>query len=132
MSNYDSSTITLNLPLPPSVNNYYGHTAPVAHKVIKYVKEAGKNFRTEVREYVKKNHFDIKANIPLKVEVLINFPTNHRTDIDNRMKGLLDALTYSEVFEDDSLIDELHITRGFQSKPGGCIVKISEANQDGR
>lgn len=129
MSNmtYDSDTIVLILPLPPSVNDYYGHTAPRKHQVIKYIKEAGRNFRIKVKEYVLKNNFNIKANIPLKLEIMINFSDKRRTDLDNRMKGLLDALTEADVFEDDSLIDDLHIVRGTIQKPGGCIVKITEA-----
>ena len=127
MSTYDSDTIVLTLPMPPSVNNYYGHTAPKAHTVIKHIKEAGRNYRTAVKQYVLENNFNIQANIPLKVEVVLNFPTNHRTDLDNRMKGLLDALTHAEVWEDDTLIDDLHIVRGQTGKPGGCIVKIQEA-----
>jgi len=127
MSNFDSSTIILTLPLPPSVNNYYGVTAPAAHRVIKYIKPAGKKYMEDVNNYIRTNGFNIQANIPLKVEVLINFPTNHKTDLDNRMKCLLDSLTKAEVWEDDSLIDDLHIVRGVTSKPGGVIVKISEA-----
>ena len=50
MSNYDSSTIILTLPLPPSLNNFYGYTSPVAHRVIKYVKEPGKIFKKKVKE----------------------------------------------------------------------------------
>ena len=122
----EQDTLILVLGLPPSINAYYGYTAPAKHKVIKYVKEQGKAYLLAVKKYVKTNGFDIQANIPLKVEVLVNFPTNHITDLDNRMKCLLDALTLAEVWEDDSLINDLHIVRGSVGKPGGVIVKITE------
>ena len=126
MNTYDSEILVLILPIPPSLNSFYGLTAPTANRVIKYVKQAGKIFKQEVKEYVDKNNFNIGANIPLKVEIIINFQTNHRNDLDNRMKGLLDSLTEANVFVDDSLIYDLHIIRGSIGKPGGCIVKISE------
>lgn len=126
MSNYDSSTIVLVLPLPPSLNDYYGHTAPTAHRVIKYIKEKGKKYRIAVKEYIELNKFNIGINIPITVEVILNFPTNRQQDLDNRMKGLLDALTQSNVWVDDSLIYDLHIIKGAIGKPGGCIVKITE------
>lgn len=126
MSNYDSSTIVLTLPMPLSVNNYYGYTSPVAHKVIKYVKQAGKNYMLSVKSYIDKNNFNIGINIPIIVEVILNFPTNRQQDLDNRMKCLLDSLTKANVWVDDSLIYDLHIIRGIIGKPGGCIVKITE------
>ena len=128
MSNYESDTLVLTLPIPPSLNDFYGHTAPTAHRVIKYVKESGKIYKQKIAEYVKLNNFDIHANVPLKVEIIINFPTNRRNDLDNRMKGLLDSITEAGVWEDDALIDDLHIIRGITGKPGGVIVKIQEAS----
>jgi len=126
MNNYDSEILVLVLPLPPTLNNFYGLTAPTAHRVIKYVKPAGKIFKKDVKDYIDQNNFNIGANIPLKVEVIINFSTNRRQDLDNRMKGLLDSLTEANVFADDSLIYDLHIIRGTTKKPGSTIVKISE------
>lgn len=127
-NNYESSTIVLVLPIPPSINDFYGYTAPAVHRVIKYVKTAGKFYKQKVAEYVEKNNLAIHANVPLTVQIIINFPTKHRTDLDNRMKGLLDSITSAGVWEDDSLIDELHIIRGKVGKPGGVIVKIQEAD----
>lgn len=122
----EQETIVLILPLPPSLNSYYGHTAPAKHRVIKYVKPKGKEFVSAVNDYVKKNSFNLQINIPITVEVIINFATNAQQDLDNRMKCLLDSLTMAEVFLDDSLIYELHIIKGQTKKPGSVIVKISE------
>jgi len=122
---YDSETFILNLPFPPSVNSYYGITLKGKFP-IKYIKDAGKKYQNEVNIYVQENNFNIGINIPIKVEIILNFPTRHRSDLDNRMKALLDSLTLSNVWEDDSLIDELHIIRGTIAKPGSVIIKISE------
>lgn len=124
--NQESTEIILNLPLPPSLNDYYGHTSPTAHRVIKYVKTKGKNFRNEVKKYVLTNDLALQINVPIKVEIILSFPTNRKQDIDNRMKSLLDSLTYAEVWEDDSLIYELHAIKTITPNEPYCIVKISE------
>jgi len=124
--NIESDVLVLVLPLPPSVNDFYGCTAPVAHRVIKYVKTVGKEYKRLVAEYVTLNQFDVHSNIPLRVEIIFNYATAHRQDIDNRLKCLLDALTEAGVYEDDSLIYDLHVIRGVIGKPGGCVVRISE------
>ncbi len=129
MSSYDTDSITLLLPLPPSGNSYYSYTSPVKHKVIKYICAEGKIFREKVNKYVKENNFNIQANVRLRVEVILSYPTKRAQDLDNRMKALLDALTHAEVWLDDSLIDDLRIIRGPIQKPGVCIVKIQESKQ---
>jgi crossover junction endodeoxyribonuclease RusA len=49
---------------------------------------------------------------------------NGKSDLDNRVKPLLDALTAAEVWQDDSLIDELHIVRAPVKAPGWVDVTI--------
>jgi len=129
IDNLESDSVTLILPISPSVNDTYGLTTS-GGVPIKYIKTRGKAFFKEVNEYVKKNGFDIHSNIPLKVEIIINFATNHRNDLDNRLKSLLDSLTLSGVYEDDSQINELHVIRGETKKPGSIIIKISEYKED--
>lgn len=129
-TNQEAEKLILTLPLPPSLNDYYGHRAVTDGYMVKYVKHRGKTFQKQVNEYVELNNFNIQANVPLKVTVVLNFQSKRRTDLDNRMKPLLDSLTEAQVWEDDSLIDELHIYRGFIQKPGSCIVTIEEFLQD--
>ena len=126
MSNQEKDTLILTLPLSTSVNDTYGLTTKNTSYPIKYVKTKGKEYFKIVNEYVKTNNFDIQANVPLKVEIMISFASRHKNDLDNRLKSLLDALTRANVWEDDSLIDELHVYRGQVQKPGSMIVKISE------
>ena len=129
MSNYDSDTLTLLLPLSPSINDSYGITSKSGYP-IKYVKLKAKEYFSVVHNYVLENNFNIQANVPLKVEVIINFATNHRNDLDNRLKALFDSLTRADVWDDDSLIDELHVIRGVVKKPGSIIIKISEYHSE--
>ena len=47
-------------------------------------------------------------------------PDNRRRDLDNLYKALLDALQAARIYDDDSQIDDLQITRG-ATTPGGAI-----------
>ena len=51
----------------------------------------------------------IPRGTPLAVEIYIH-PANHRRDIDNELKALLDA-AQGIVFEDDRWVDEVTIQR---------------------
>ena len=116
--------LTLILPFPPTINSYYG-TIKTGKFYKQYIKQAGKHYRTQVITHINSLDIPLHANIPLSVSILLNFPTNHRNDLDNRLKALLDALTHSEVWEDDSLIDELIVRRGEVIKGGIATVTIS-------
>lgn len=131
MSSYDTTEINFTLPVKPiSVNSYYGHITR-GKTVIKYIKTAGKDFKRSVKDFVLQNKLDLQINIPITVHVILHFPTNHRTDIDNPQKALLDSLVEARVIDDDSLINELHIYRSPKppEKPGSIQVIIEEYDQ---
>jgi crossover junction endodeoxyribonuclease RusA len=58
---------------------------------------------------------------PLAVTLRVHAPDRRARDLDNLPKALLDAITHAGLWEDDSLIDELHIYRCGPIK-GGCVV----------
>ena len=63
------------------------------------------------------------------VHVVTHQPTKAKTDLDGRLKSLLDALTYSAAWADDSQIDTLHVIRGTVApkRDAACVVvSISE------
>jgi len=94
------------LPFPPSVNHYYRH---VGARVL--ISSEGRKYREAVwlavLEQGRKKH-----DGRLYVEILVNAPDKRRRDLDNLLKGLLDALQHAGLYEDDSQIDKLTITRG--------------------
>ena len=54
---------------------------------------------------------------PLSLHIHFYFGSKRKRDLDNQSKLILDALT-GIVYEDDSLIDELHLYRHFdKAKP---------------
>lgn len=114
------------LPLPPSLNNYYGHHCKFNH-VTPYIKTKGKEYRKDVLEYVLANNLQLRANVALSVKIIFTPKSNHRQDVDNVLKCLLDSLTEAEVYDDDSLIYSLSIEKRPPSKEGqGLIVEISK------
>lgn len=116
--------ITLTLPLPPTINTYYG-----ARGNRRYVKPAGRAFRAAVAEIVAAaGHPLIDGRISLFAAI---YPaTRQRQDIDNRAKSLQDALVHAGVFLDDEQIDELHLVRREVVKGGQVKVVIAPIQKE--
>ena len=115
----------LTLPLPPSVNNYYGHHCKFRSAAV-YIKPKGKTYRRQVLDYVIRNNYQFQANIPLSITIKINPSSKRKWDLDNRLKSLLDALTHAKVWEDDSLIYKLTVEKGEVIKDGKTTIEIEK------
>jgi len=61
---------------------------------------------------------------PLSVEVLLYPPDRRRRDLDNTLKGLLDALEHAGVYLDDSLIERLSVEKRDVVEGGKAVVVI--------
>ncbi len=113
--------LIIDLPFPNSTNTHW-RTAKGRH----YVSPKGVAFRQAVGIAVKL-HGETAPEGRLEVGVVLYPPDKRIRDIDNfGGKSLLDALTYSGVIKDDSLIDRLVIERGPVVKGGKCRVYLSE------
>lgn len=115
--------------MPPTINNYYGHTSVNRH-CVPYLKPAAKKYREKVKKIVRENNWDFQANVPIKVFIVFNFCNRRRNDLDNRLKGLLDACTHSNIWDDDSLIDECHMIRGSSSCKSENVLLQVQAMED--
>jgi len=123
----------LQLPIPPSINDYYGHHCKFDYGhhckfdyATIYVKTKGKDYRTLVKDYVIKNNLVLHANVPLSLNIIINPSSNRRWDLDNRLKCVFDALTHANVWEDDSLIYKMTVEKGEVIKDnGGIMIEIA-------
>lgn len=119
--------VVLSLPWPPSVNHYWLslRKGPMAGRVI--ISTEGKNYRKAVAAAVLEQRVPTRmltGKLRLWIHVLP--PNNIRRDLDNLPKAVLDSLTHAGVFEDDSDIDDLHITR-YAVRPGGELqIRIEE------
>jgi len=116
----------ITLPFPPSVNHYWSHRV-IGNRVCTYLTNAGRAFKDTVARAVLLCHGQLKLSKPLAVRVILHAPDGRRRDLDNYGgKALLDALTGAGVWEDDSLVKDLHLTWGENVHNGSCEVTINE------
>jgi crossover junction endodeoxyribonuclease RusA len=113
-------SVTLELPLPPSMNTYWrnfrGRTV---------LSKGGRDYKIAVQEYVSINNLPKFGQERLGASITI-FPRDKRAiDLDNRLKALFDSLEDAGLFNDDSQFDRIYICRGMIKKGGGCTITIS-------
>lgn len=111
--------MTFDLPMPPSVNHYWRHCRTGV-----YLSERGRKYRAEVLRCCKSPVVLFPPPNRLAVTVTLHPKTRGKFDLDNKMKGLLDALEKANVYADDAQIDLLIICRGEQRAKAGCVVRI--------
>lgn len=119
--------IVLSLPWAPSVNGYWRSimSGPMAGRVL--ISERGRAYRKAVADAVTAQRVPTRLLTgKLAVEIHAMPPDRRARDLDNLLKGLLDALHHAGVIEDDSEIDDLRIRR-FAIRSGGELqIRISE------
>ncbi len=120
------STATIELPWPPTVNHYW-QSVVRGRRVWVRVSDEGNAYRSVVGDIVRQTFPGLTQPIlsRLSVYIVASPPDRRRRDLDNILKSLLDALTASGVWGDDSQIDSLYIDRGEVETGGRVIVAIS-------
>lgn len=118
-----SEDIVLHLPWPPTVNSYYKMTKHGQ----RYLDKKVKTFREAVEEALNEQVPGMELDDRLFLEVYLFPPDRRKRDLDNYMKGLLDAFTYAKMWIDDSQIDQLHLYRGEVLSEGIVVVSVSDA-----
>lgn len=117
------------LPFPPSVNGYW-RTFVRGKRAAQIVSEKGREYReAAMRCLIDKNLQGEKLKDRVQVQIILNPPCARKRDLDNYAKGLLDALTKSEFWEDDSQIDDLRILRGVKTPGGNAEVTVKVLNE---
>lgn len=142
--------VTLELPWPPSINNYFMEYAmPPATGVIekrlksdgligfhawlrrntrtmKRVGDKGQEYRAAVQEYVLRNRLNKGIKEPLVVRGVVYYPDRRERDLDNLYKPLFDALEHACVFLNDSQIKHHDIRVSEEIIKGGKVVLTLE------
>lgn len=113
----------LTLPYPPSVNTYWR-----ANGKRRFISKAGVEFKNAVQEYVINNAIPKLGSVRLRMDIVIRPRSRRVFDIDNLLKAILDALMNAGVYDDDSQVDDLRITRGDPCHNGACLVVIEVIN----
>ncbi|MDE2440728.1 MAG: RusA family crossover junction endodeoxyribonuclease [Betaproteobacteria bacterium] len=115
-----SESLRATLPYPPTVNHYWRHAVRKG-RVCVYVSDEGKAYRQRVRAILGGAP---KLTGRLLMAVRVCPPDRRARDIDNLCKCLLDSLTASGIWDDDSQIDELLIVRDKPTR-GGMVEIIA-------
>jgi len=111
--------ITLDLPYPPSVNNYW-----IASGHRRFISKRGKEFKHAVWIAILQSKAKSFEDDLLEVHIHL-YPRNKRLmDIDNCCKSILDAMQDAGLYNDDKQVYRLVIERKEIVEGGGAIVMV--------
>ena len=112
----------ITLPFPVSTNQYY---RCVNGRVL--ISAKGRKYRHLVAQAIVWQNVRCYGTQRLSVSILMYPPDKRRRDLDNFCgKALLDAMQHALIYDDDSQIDELKITRGPPSKDARVEIPLLE------
>ena len=118
-------TAAFELPWPPSVNHYYRHVGP---RVL--ISRDGRKYREHIVARFQNDRV-AKYTGPVALDIELYPPDNRRRDVDNSLKCLLDTFTHAGLYEDDSQIHRLIVTKREPMPPDGlAYIRITEWNAD--
>ncbi|MEE1653752.1 RusA family crossover junction endodeoxyribonuclease [Brachymonas sp. J145] len=109
------------LPWPPSVNHYWRTwqgRPRISHE--------GRQYREAVADLVRKSGHGKLPDAPLAVHIEAWMPDRRKRDLDNALKAPLDALTHAGLWDDDSQIHDLRITRAPVVKGGALKIRVED------
>ena len=113
------------LPWPPSVNHYYRHVGP---RVL--ISSDGRKYREKIVARFQNDRV-AKYTGPVELDIELYPPDNRRRDADNSLKCLLDTFTHAGLYDDDSQIHRLVITKREPMPPDGlAFIRIKEWKGD--
>ena len=113
--------LNITLPWPPSSNTYWRY---VNNRVI-----TSKKAR-EYKDLILKLSYTwgnvLFHEERLSIDIKAHPPDKRKRDLDNLLKVTIDAIASTGIFQNDSQIDKLIITREHEIKPGTLKVEISK------
>lgn len=122
-------SLRFTLPYPPSVNRIWRgivvrHKGKVVARIL--LSSDGRAYRQKVITHVAGLNLPaLPSGARLALHLHACPPDRRKRDLSNIPKSLEDALTHARVWADDSLIDDLRVTRGSTTRPGHVLVTIT-------
>lgn len=117
--------MVLQLPWPPSVNDYYGRNGRGGV----YLKPEARRFRRiagMVIAYLSENWGPLPIRGPVRIKLIAHPPDRRRYDLDNREKALFDALEAAKVIENDAQVVSKTADKAEPVTGGAYVVLIEE------
>ena len=118
-------SFTVEVPVPPSLNNAFFNR-----------RQGGRVKTPAYRKWLDAAGWEIKAQVPAASRVAgpfivsINFPSFMNGDIDNRVKGIVDALVTSGRVDDDRFMEEMRVRRRHKGERVRVYVKADRTAED--
>ena len=116
---WNSESIKLELPYPPSVNTYWRSNGKR-----RFISKAGVEFTKEVDFVVKQGKYPSFGPNKVAMSIMIHPRSKRKFDLDNTLKAILDALMKAGVYNDDSQVDYIEIAKGEQVDKGKAVVHL--------
>lgn len=125
--------LEFNLPWPPTMNTYWRSVIVTRRRrrvVQVLISAAGRTYRSEaIAAVLKQLRRPPRLAGRLRVEIVAMPPDRRVRDLDNLLKGSLDALTHAGVWTDDGALDRIEIARGAVTKGGSLHIRIHSLDQ---
>lgn len=115
------------MPWPPTVNHY--HQPVRMGKGVRIIKgQEAKQYAKDCEKWLRDLGLEnekIPEDKKLSMKLILHPPTLRKYDVDNRTKGIMDALSNSNFYADDSQVERLTIEKGEKVKDGMVEVFVS-------
>jgi crossover junction endodeoxyribonuclease RusA len=115
-----TAPLVVTLPMPPSVNALYR-----VFRGRSILSKPGRDWYKIAIPSLQAQANGWRCPNRAALTLTFRFPDYRRCDISNRIKALEDAITKAGLWDDDSLVDEIHMYRGAVDKDNpGVMVTI--------
>jgi crossover junction endodeoxyribonuclease RusA len=117
------ATVSVQLPFPPSVNNLFRTFIRPGQKFGRRVPTPKYNQWKGIAGLALRQQAPRSITGPITISFIFQRPDRRKRDIFNLVKALEDLLVTHKVIEDDSLVEDGHVTWG-KVNGGGVRIEI--------
>lgn len=117
------------LPWPPSVNKAW---VPGKRngKTFMMLTDRQRDYRSQVLVAIRNQFPNPTLNCALRVTIALHPKTHARYDCDNFCKSILDGMTHAKVWEDDSQVMQLNVSKCAKRAIGSAIVLVTPLREE--